>query len=170
MPVSMIVMMRVHIIIIFPVKPPQTLYLGQHQLQELLAADQIQMPPDAGVLGREPLEPAAEHLLAELGLDLAGEPGVEVVQHLDVKEQDRGLRELGGDGIQKHFGAVVLVFQGLALARLDGHDAHVDDVGAVAEEDGFAACFLGGELVNVLWSVGRGEGEKKTYPSGATQR
>ena len=84
MPMPMIVM-RINIIIA-PVKPPEPLNLGQHELKELLAADQIQVSPDAGVLGSEALEPTAEHLLAQLGLDLAREAGVKVVEHLDVEE------------------------------------------------------------------------------------
>lgn len=57
------------------------------------------MTSDAGVLGGEALEPAAEHLLAQLGLDLSGKTGVKVVEHFHVEEQNRGLGELSGDGV-----------------------------------------------------------------------
>lgn len=142
MPMAMIIMRNTIHIIIRPIEPPEAFDLGQHQLEQLLAANQIKMSADAGVLRGKPLKPATEHLLAQLGLDLSGEAGVEVVEHLDVEEQDGSLGEFCGDGVQKHFGAVVLVFERLALARLDSHDAHVDDVGAIAEEDRFPACFV----------------------------
>lgn len=150
-----------------PIQPVQPLNLGQHELQQLLAANQVQVATDARVLAREAVEAAAEHRLAELGLDLAREAGVKVVEHLDVEEEHRHLRELGGDGVEEHLGAVVLVVERLALPRLDGQHAHVDDVGAVAEEDGFAA-WEGGGLV---WRGrgGRGMGGE-AYPWRAGRR
>lgn len=127
-------------------KPMQILNLAQHQLQQLLPLNQIQMPSNLRILSRKPIQtPTRGHVLVELGLDLPRKTDIKVVEHLDVQEQDRGLGELGGDGVEEDFGAVVLAFEGLALAGFGGEDAHRDDVGAVAEEDGFSAC--GGTLL-----------------------
>ena len=98
------------------------------------------MPAHLGILAGKFLEPAAGmHVLMELGLYLAGEAHIEVVEHLDVEEKHGGLGQLGRDRVEEDFRAVVLIGQGLALARLGGLDAQGQDVGAVAEEDGFAA-------------------------------
>jgi hypothetical protein len=80
-------------------------------------------------------------VLVQLHLDLTGEPHIKVVEHLYVQKQNRGLGELCGDRVEEDFWAVVLVFEGLAFPGLGGLDAEVDYVGAVAEEDGFSACF-----------------------------
>jgi hypothetical protein len=117
----------------------QILNLSEHQLQQLLPLNQIQMPPDLGILPRKPLQPAAGHVLVQLGLDLARKAHIKVVEHLHVEEQNRGLGELGGDRVEEDFRAVVLVLEGFALAGLGGLDAEVDYVGAVAEENGFSA-------------------------------
>ncbi len=122
-----------------PAKPMQLLNLSQHQLQQLLAMNQIQMPAHLGVLPRKPVQPPRSHVLVELGLHLAREAHVKVVEHLNVEEEHGRLGELGGDRVEEDLRAVVLVFEGLALAGLGGEDPHVEDVGAGAEEDGFSA-------------------------------
>lgn len=119
----------------------QILNLRQDQLQQLLPLHQIQMPPDLGILARKAVQPApGTHVLAQLGLDLSGKPHIKVVQHLDVQEEDGGAGQLGGDGVEEDLRAVVAVFRGAALAGFGGENAQADDVGAVAEEDGFSAC------------------------------
>ena len=97
------------------------------------------MFPHLRVLPRESLNLALAQVAPKPRIQLPREIIVEFREELDVEEEHRGRGELVGDNVEEDLGAVILRGFSSALFRFEGEEAHLDDGGAVAEEDGFAA-------------------------------
>lgn len=97
------------------------------------------MAANLGVLVRKALDLVLGQVTAQASVELAREVVVELRKQLDVEEEHGGGGEARGGGIEKDLWAVVFVAQVFALAGLDGLDAEVEDVGAVAEKDRLSA-------------------------------
>ena len=97
------------------------------------------MSADLRILAREAVDVGFGQMAAEPDVEFAREVVVEFGEQLDVEEEDGGGGQLVGDDVEEDFRAVVFVFARGALFGLRGEEAHAEDVGAVAKEDGFSA-------------------------------
>jgi hypothetical protein len=119
---------------------PQGLDLLQREFEGVLLADDVQVFPDARVLAREAFDLGVREVSPQALVELAREVVVEFGKELDVQKEHSGGGKFVGDDVQEYLGTLVFVFQGGALLGPGGEKAHLDDVGAVAEEDSFSAC------------------------------
>jgi len=120
----------------------EALHLVEDELEQLLAPNDLEMAPHLGILLSKPLHLVVRQVAAEAQVQLAREVVVELGQQLHVEEKHRRGRELGRHRVEEDLRAVVLVLEVGALLGLDGQEAHLDNVGAVAQEDGLATCFF----------------------------
>lgn len=118
----------------------QRLHLPQHLLQQLLPPNRIQMTPHLAILSCKPLHLRLRQPPAKPAIQFPGEIVIEFREEFDVQEEDGRGGEFVGDDVEEDFRAGVFGGWVGALAGFEGGDAHPEDGGAVAEEEGFASC------------------------------
>jgi len=118
--------------LLLDIQIPQPLHLPQHQLQQLLAPDNLQMRLNLRILPREPLDLVFPQAPPEPDVEFAGEGVEEFGEQLDVEEEDCRAGEFGGHDVQEDFRALVFRFPGRALFGFQSCETHAEEGGAGA--------------------------------------
>lgn len=131
-------------------------HLLEGELEKLFALLKVNVLADLGVFASEGVDLFGSKVATKSVVKLTGELKtifvsmllcmfiiqttyvvVELGEKFDVEEENGSGGELVCDNVEENLRAVVFVLFGTTLLRLDGLQAHLDELGSILEEDGF---------------------------------